>query len=251
VWSVNGIEGGNAVVGFVSPTGVYTAPASLPAPAVVVIRATSVACVGLFAERRLHILESPLLFITGASVRYGMPVLGTLPPDVVNHGGSVRFGTPTLGSLPPDVVHDAASTQRGVPALAALPPDVVLHGASASLGPPPVGAAGDTIVHGASVSLAPVIVSLGVDTVARGTQILLTLEGFNLHGAVELEFHRTTGADGTIAASGVAVNAAGTALTADVSVSGASPVGARVVVVRTGVGRSTYAPTDGNTLTVE
>jgi hypothetical protein len=42
-WSVNSIVGGNALVGRISPTGLYTAPASLPDPNPVTITATSVA----------------------------------------------------------------------------------------------------------------------------------------------------------------------------------------------------------------
>lgn len=43
VWSVAGVVGGNPVVGTISATGLYTAPAALPSPATVTIRAASVA----------------------------------------------------------------------------------------------------------------------------------------------------------------------------------------------------------------
>jgi hypothetical protein len=42
-WSVNGISGGNAAVGTISASGVYTAPGDLPASGSVTVRATSVA----------------------------------------------------------------------------------------------------------------------------------------------------------------------------------------------------------------
>ncbi|MBL9204184.1 MAG: DUF1800 domain-containing protein, partial [Opitutaceae bacterium] len=42
-WQVNGVAGGNATVGTVSASGVYTAPASLPSPATVTLQAASVA----------------------------------------------------------------------------------------------------------------------------------------------------------------------------------------------------------------
>ncbi len=42
-WSVNGIAGGNATVGTISPAGLYTAPAAVPSPAAVTVRATSAA----------------------------------------------------------------------------------------------------------------------------------------------------------------------------------------------------------------
>ena len=42
-WQVNGINGGNATVGTIASSGVYTAPANVPSPATVTIRAVSVA----------------------------------------------------------------------------------------------------------------------------------------------------------------------------------------------------------------
>jgi uncharacterized protein (DUF1800 family) len=41
-WTVNGISGGNAIVGTISSAGLYTAPASAPNPASVTVQATSV-----------------------------------------------------------------------------------------------------------------------------------------------------------------------------------------------------------------
>jgi hypothetical protein len=41
VWSAGGVVGGNATVGFISSTGLYRAPASVPSPAQVSITATS------------------------------------------------------------------------------------------------------------------------------------------------------------------------------------------------------------------
>lgn len=41
-WSVNGTTGGNATVGTISTAGLYTAPAAVPSPASVTVRATSV-----------------------------------------------------------------------------------------------------------------------------------------------------------------------------------------------------------------
>ncbi len=42
-WAVNGVAGGNAAVGTITPAGLYTAPQNLPAPASVTLSATSVA----------------------------------------------------------------------------------------------------------------------------------------------------------------------------------------------------------------
>jgi serine protease len=42
-WSVNGVAGGNATVGMISASGVYTAPMTVPSPAVVTVTAVSAA----------------------------------------------------------------------------------------------------------------------------------------------------------------------------------------------------------------
>jgi serine protease len=42
-WSVNGVAGGNATVGMISTSGVYTAPMAVPSPAAVVVTAVSAA----------------------------------------------------------------------------------------------------------------------------------------------------------------------------------------------------------------
>ncbi len=43
IWQVNGVAGGNTSVGTISTTGVYTAPATVPSPAIVTVTAVSVA----------------------------------------------------------------------------------------------------------------------------------------------------------------------------------------------------------------
>src|SRR5450759_3053077 len=40
-WSVNGVVGGNQTVGFISSTGLFTAPANVPSPATVTVTAVS------------------------------------------------------------------------------------------------------------------------------------------------------------------------------------------------------------------
>jgi uncharacterized protein (DUF1800 family) len=54
-WSVNGISGGNTVVGTVSAAGVYTAPAIAPSPATVMVRATSAASTSASAQASVTI----------------------------------------------------------------------------------------------------------------------------------------------------------------------------------------------------
>jgi hypothetical protein len=55
VWSVDGVPGGNALIGTVSSTGLYAAPAVAPTPSVVKVRATSTAFPDKFAEATVTI----------------------------------------------------------------------------------------------------------------------------------------------------------------------------------------------------
>jgi hypothetical protein len=54
-WSVNGMTGGNSTNGTISATGLYTAPASVPSPASVTIRATSTASTSAFGAATVTI----------------------------------------------------------------------------------------------------------------------------------------------------------------------------------------------------
>lgn len=58
-WSVNGIAGGNATIGTVSAAGLYTAPATIPSPSQVTVRATSVVNPSTGANAALTIAGPP------------------------------------------------------------------------------------------------------------------------------------------------------------------------------------------------
>jgi uncharacterized protein (DUF1800 family) len=64
-WSVNGVTGGNATVGTISSTGLYTAPAVLPGNAAVSVTATNVANPLQTGEASVS-LENPIPVIQGA-----------------------------------------------------------------------------------------------------------------------------------------------------------------------------------------
>jgi hypothetical protein len=57
-WSVNGIAGGNAIVGTISASGVYTAPASVPSPSTVTVKAVSVADTSKSASANVTVLRA-------------------------------------------------------------------------------------------------------------------------------------------------------------------------------------------------
>lgn len=65
IWSVNGISGGNATVGTVDESGIYTAPAVRPTPATVTVTATSVDDSGISDSATITISSLALAGING------------------------------------------------------------------------------------------------------------------------------------------------------------------------------------------
>lgn len=72
-WSVNGVAGGNATVGTITPNGVYTAPKLPPSSPAVKIRATSAASSAAYAEATVTVLNPE-------------PFISSLSPSTVNVG---------------------------------------------------------------------------------------------------------------------------------------------------------------------
>ncbi|MBZ5702329.1 MAG: hypothetical protein LAN84_10825 [Acidobacteriia bacterium] len=72
-WTVNGVPGGNSTVGTISAAGLYTAPADLPSPATVAVRATSHADNTRYAAAQVTITSDIALSLApgAASVELG------------------------------------------------------------------------------------------------------------------------------------------------------------------------------------
>jgi hypothetical protein len=88
-WSVNGVAGGSATFGTITPSGVYTAPRILPSPASATITATSVADSSRSASATVTITSNFTFEVTG-------------PATLIN-GASAQFTgavTPVAGSNP-------------------------------------------------------------------------------------------------------------------------------------------------------
>jgi len=74
-WTVNGIAGGNSQIGTINAQGVYTAPAVVPNPNLVVVQATSV--------------DNPnSVTIVNAQILNPVPILLSVAPSTVNIGSS-------------------------------------------------------------------------------------------------------------------------------------------------------------------
>jgi YD repeat-containing protein len=70
-WAVNGIGGGDATVGTVSSTGLYTAPATVPSPPTLTVTATLFDDATVSASAEVAILPPQFLFIAGPGVSIG------------------------------------------------------------------------------------------------------------------------------------------------------------------------------------
>ncbi len=103
-WSVEGIEGGNEVVGTITPNGLYTAPAEVPVPATVRIRVTSVPFPTLFADADITI-GPPVAFVVAGPfdvrvVRSGTGDPGGLALNLTTAGPhTIRVVRPGLGDV--------------------------------------------------------------------------------------------------------------------------------------------------------
>ncbi|HKM89101.1 MAG TPA: hypothetical protein VJX29_00690 [Candidatus Acidoferrales bacterium] len=81
-WSVNGIPGGNATMGAISPTGTYQAPAVLPSPSTMAIEATSqassassaIAAVTVTSDIRVQVTPAAASVELGATQSFGATI---------------------------------------------------------------------------------------------------------------------------------------------------------------------------------
>lgn len=231
-WSVNEIDGGNASVGTISASGLYTAPGQ---PGIFIARATSNADPLLFGESVVTVKDRSLINTVVApsvSVRRGPP-----PGFTTGAALSVRRGSP------PSITTGAGvSVQRG------LPPGIISGpGVSVQRGNPP------GIVTGANVSVTngPHISSISPGTFTRGATIAVTINGVNFAGATSISFFTVAGVlDSTITFSGLNVNGSGTVFTASVTVSGSAALGRRIVVISGPAGSSQVADLGVNTIEI-
>jgi len=92
-WQVNGVAGGNATVGTISTSGLYTAPAAVPSPNVVTVRARSAENTAVYGQSSVTLLnpEPAITSITPNQVNVGtfsfvVTGRGFIPTSKVNIG---------------------------------------------------------------------------------------------------------------------------------------------------------------------
>jgi YD repeat-containing protein len=224
-WSVNGIAGGNTVVGLISTNGLYAAPNTVPATNPVTIRATSVANSTFFDEAQVTVREivnlSPLASVSVSN--------GTLPNFAKVLSTSVSISNGALPSENRIAVSNPVSVVSGV-----------------------VPETRSALSSAVSVTNGPIISAISPSGIAAGATVTITITGNNLNGTTTLNFIRenTGQIDTGITASGITSSADGTSLTATISVSSGSTTGTRIVVVSTPKGNSSVSNLGVNTITI-
>jgi YD repeat-containing protein len=221
-WSVNGITGGDAIIGTIASGGLYTAPTKLGATTTVTITATH-------SEDRLSSASGTVTVMPGTTP-IGAPSV------------SIAFAAPKT-----DTESTAVSIAFGEPLTAAKTADVSL-----------VVAESLQALSGAldvAASLEPVITAVSPTSGARGAaSFTITLTGAGLSGATSMVFLARSGstfvADSGITATDLSAAPDGTQLTATVTVATGALLGAHVVQVSAGGGVSTSLGTNENDFTV-
>jgi YD repeat-containing protein len=243
-WSVDGVVGGNANVGTISATGLYTAGNTRFSA--LTIRATSVADNARVGDALVRVSDpndTQSVFAASVTVQRGdtISVASSAAPV------SVRYNAVTenqaASAVPVAVQYGVDGGQRA--ALSAKVSvqrgDTVQAGGFSNpisvLKKSPVQYSAQTFV---SSTMGPYIHSVSPAIITRGTTITLTINGPGLTGTSTLRF--VTAASGAIdtafVVSNITVNGDGTSLTATVTVNSTATLGNHIVVVATPVGDS-------------
>ena len=110
-WSINGVAGGNATVGTIAASGMYTAPASVPANNAIVITATSVVTPGLSGNLNATILGQAAT--TPAPSTLSVNRTSVAFQDVVVNTSATQSVTLASTGTEPVTVTAAALTGKG------------------------------------------------------------------------------------------------------------------------------------------
>ena len=117
-WSVNGVAGGNAMIGMISTAGVYQAPASVPTPATVTVTATSAADTTKSASAQVTIAAPIAISITPTMVSVQTAMSQTFTATVTGSSNTavnwsvngVAGGNATVGMISSTGMYTAPMT---------------------------------------------------------------------------------------------------------------------------------------------
>ena len=262
IWSVEGINGGNANVGTISAAGLYTAPNARFSA--LTIRATSVADRARFAEAHVRVNDpndiqsvfAPSVSVSRGdnvgtaalasqvAVQYGVSgnsQSALAKPIAVQYGSSGDSQSALAKSLAVqygDAANSGAalsrsvSVQRGISEqTTALTNPVSVQFENTPFQYFPLDAV--------SATPGPYIQSLTPGSITRGTTVTLTVNGVGLSGTTALRFINASGAtDASIIVSNIVVSGDGSSLTATVTVPAGAALGSRTVFISTPNGDS-------------
>lgn len=168
-WSVNGIAGGNPTVGTIDAGGVYIAPGAVPSPAVVTVRAASVAVPSASGSASVTISPSPAIqSVSPSPITVGAFTL-TITGAGFGPGATVWFDGL---ALPTTYVSPALLTATGTAPAASPGVPVVVQTADGSMSNSVNVAVVDAQTVGVSIS--PVSVSLRIK---KKRQFTATVQG--------------------------------------------------------------------------
>lgn len=199
-WAVNGVTGGNATVGTISGTGLYTAPASVPAGGSVLISASSVANPSSVGSASVAIVAAPPVVAvgvspataaiqTGGTQQFTATVTGTSNQSVTWSVNGVTGGNATVGTISTAGLYTAPAT---IPAGGA-----VLVVATSVASPTSSGAASVTIIAApppVTISVTPSVVTLRVND---QLQFVATVTGTS-NQSVTWQVNGITGGNSTV-----------------------------------------------------
>ncbi len=152
-WSVNGVAGGDATVGTVSGTGLYRAPATVPAPATVTVRATSAADPAMSGQAvvTVQVPPPPVVAVTPTTAsiqaaktqQFSSSVTGATDTSVTWSVNAIAGGSSTFGMIsaagfytaPASVPNPASVTIRAT----SVANSAVSAAATLTITPPPGG----------------------------------------------------------------------------------------------------------------
>lgn len=173
-WSVNGIPGGNAIVGTVSSAGAnsatYTAPLSVPSPATVAVTATSVADAAKSGSASVMIVCASTNSIAPASVALATGQTQLFVASLCVPGGEaivwdvngVAGGNATVGTIIPTSPNSAL---YAAPAILPGTDPVTIHATAGSA----IASATITLTASVSVTVTPASATLGMSQRATFT----------------------------------------------------------------------------------
>lgn len=248
-WGVNGVVGGDATVGTISATGLYTAPVAAPSPPTVTVTATNMNDPTIFASAAVGIVAPPDK-IHAQPVSVAMAMLSSKAVNnLMAQPVSVQVGTllsTVVISLQAPLVSVTPATLSSTTVNGLMAPAVSVGvGASASQ-------AAFLASSSVAVTLQPLITSVTPSSGLQGAAGLSgLLQGAGFTNATDVSFQLNGSDDPNLSVTNLSVSPDGAEATLSLSIASGAVLGPRVVRISAPTGISTAAGLGGNVFTVE